>query len=104
MQTATVFTPNVFINYLQFVHETPFGQMGNVFFLGNIDNVQYDAVLAITGAFQKLFMRICKNRFAHIIIFSAVCNFKPLSYCFEETMGFDVKASLASRPVSRVIR
>ena len=30
--------------------------------------------------------------------------FKPLSYCFEETIGFDVKASFASRPVSRLIR
>ena len=29
--------------------------------------------------------------------------FKPLSYCFEETIGFDVKASFASRPVSRLI-
>ena len=24
--------------------------------------------------------------------------FKPLSYCFKETIGFDVKASFASRP------
>ena len=24
--------------------------------------------------------------------------FKPLSYCFEETKGFEVKASFASRP------
>ena len=30
--------------------------------------------------------------------------FKPLSYCFEETIGFDVKASFASRPVLRLIR
>ena len=30
--------------------------------------------------------------------------FKPLSYCFEETIGFDVKASFASRPVSRLLR
>ena len=29
--------------------------------------------------------------------------FKPLSYCFKETIGFDVKASFASRPVSRLI-
>ena len=29
---------------------------------------------------------------------------KPLSYCFEETIGFDVKASFASRPESRLIR
>ena len=30
--------------------------------------------------------------------------FKPLSYCFQETMGFDEKVSLASRPMSRLIR
>ena len=30
--------------------------------------------------------------------------FKPLSYCFEETIGFDVKSSFVSRPVSRLIR
>ena len=29
--------------------------------------------------------------------------FKPLSYCFEETIGFDSKASSASRPVSLLI-
>ena len=29
--------------------------------------------------------------------------FKPLSFCFEETLGFDVKASFANRPVSRLI-
>ena len=29
--------------------------------------------------------------------------FKPLSFCFKETIGFDVKASFASRPVSRLI-
>ena len=30
--------------------------------------------------------------------------FNPLSYCFEEIIGYDLKASLASRPVSRLIR
>ena len=30
--------------------------------------------------------------------------FKPLSYCSKETIGFDVKASFASRPLSRLIR
>ena len=30
--------------------------------------------------------------------------FKPLSFCFEETIWFDVKVSIASRPVSRLIR
>ena len=29
--------------------------------------------------------------------------FKPISYCFKETMGFDVKASFASHPVSHLI-
>ena len=30
--------------------------------------------------------------------------FKPLSYRFRETIGFDVKSSFESRPVSRLIR
>ena len=30
--------------------------------------------------------------------------FKPLSYCFEETIGFDVKGSFARRPMSRLIK
>ena len=30
--------------------------------------------------------------------------FKPLSYCFGEIIGFDIKASFVSRPVSRLIR
>ena len=30
--------------------------------------------------------------------------FKPLSYCFKETLGFDVKVSFASRPVLHLIR
>ena len=30
--------------------------------------------------------------------------FKPLGYCFEETIGFDVKTSFASRLVSRLTR
>ena len=29
--------------------------------------------------------------------------FKPLSYCFEEAIGFDVKVSFVSRSVSRLI-
>ena len=30
--------------------------------------------------------------------------FNPLSHCLKGTIGFDVKASFASRPVSRLIR
>ena len=30
--------------------------------------------------------------------------FKPLSYCFKETVGFDVKATFARRPVSGLIK
>ena len=29
--------------------------------------------------------------------------FKPLSYCFGETIGFDEKGSFPSRPVSRLV-
>ena len=38
------------------------------------------------------------------IFFIQFVIFKPLSYCFEETIGFDVKASFVSRPESRLIR
>ena len=30
--------------------------------------------------------------------------FEPISYCFKETMGFNIKTSSRSRPVSRLIR
>ena len=39
-----------------------------------------------------------------VLLVSQFVIFKPLSYCFEETIGFDVKASFASRPESRLIR
>ena len=31
-------------------------------------------------------------------------TFKPLSYCYEETIGFDVKASFARSQVLRLIK
>ena len=34
----------------------------------------------------------------------AVCNFKQLSCCFKETIGFEVKALFASDPVLHLIR
>ena len=40
----------------------------------------------------------CSNVFIQFVIFN------PLSYCFEGTIGFDVKTSFASRPESRLIR
>ena len=33
-----------------------------------------------------------------------VFSFKPISYCFKETIVFDVKASFAMLPVSRLIK
>ena len=39
-----------------------------------------------------------------MILQSQLVIFKPLRYYFEETIGFDVKASFASRPVSRLIK
>ena len=38
------------------------------------------------------------NKYTQFVIF------KPLSYSFEEIIGFDVKASFASRPESCLIR
>ena len=37
-------------------------------------------------------------------LLSQFAIFKPLSYCFEETIWFDLKASFANRPVSHLIR
>ena len=37
-------------------------------------------------------------------VFFQFVIFKPLSYCFEKTIRYDVKASFISRPVSRLIR
>ena len=39
----------------------------------------------------------------HGIVSMQFVIFKPLNYCFEETIGFDVKASFTSRPISRLI-
>ena len=45
-----------------------------------------------------------KNTAMFHIITAQFVIFKPLSYCFEEITGFDVKASFANRSVSRLIR
>ena len=36
--------------------------------------------------------------------FGQFVSFKPLSYSFNETIRFDVKASFTRRPVSRLIK
>ena len=53
--------------------------------------------LAISTSLEKL------SLFDQQISFS-LKFLKPLSYCFEETIWFDVKDSFASRPVSRLIK
>ena len=57
----------------------------------------------ITRAFPyMLFMfgssRYSENSFRQFVIFN------PLGYCFEETIGFDVKNSFTRRPVSHLIK
>ena len=54
----------------------------------------------ILDSWKKILSWIAKNdpQAVQFVIF------KPLSYCFEETIGFDVKASFASRSGSRLIR
>ena len=49
-----------------------------------------------TFAYQKSFST------EHVLV--QFVFFKPLIYCFQETIGFDVKVSFGSRPVSRLIR
>ena len=52
---------------------------------------------------KKMFLEISQNSQENICarasILIPLVIFKPLSYCFEETIGFDVKASFESRPV-----
>ena len=47
--------------------------------------------------------RLCENWVGSNFSLQFVI-FKPLSYYFEEIIRFDVKASFASRPVSRLIK
>ena len=52
---------------------------------------------------KKMFLEISQNSQENICARASILIpfviFKPLSYCFEETIGFDVKASFESRPV-----
>ena len=47
---------------------------------------------------------VCEDSQTTITSIYQFVIFKPLSHCFEETIGFDVKSSFASRPMSRLIR
>ena len=53
--------------------------------------------------FQRKFVFYCFWKTFLIVPFQFVI-FKLLSYCFEETIGFDVKATFVSRPMSYLIR
>ena len=53
---------------------------------------------------KKWFTATDKNYILWLWVIPVHVIFNPLSYCFEGTIGFDVKASFASRPVSRLIR
>ena len=54
----------------------------------------------IIYAADVCFFCIYKN----FTFFTRFVIFKPLRYCFKETIAFDAKASLESRPVLRLIR
>ena len=51
---------------------------------------RYFLEAVIAGACHLL-LSVCQRRYQFVI-------FKPLSYCFKETIEFDVKTSFASRP------
>ena len=52
-----------------------------------------------------VYMILKKNIYPNVQMFNVqFVVLKPLYYCFEETIGFDVKASFTSRPLSRLIR
>ena len=79
-------------------------------FFGNFEQVKTGNSFVNTPELQIL---VFQQRF-HILSLSVHLSmmlylqiqfviFKPLSYCFKETIWFEVKASLASRPMSRLI-
>ena len=47
---------------------------------------------------SKCMKYILRKPFNFVIFSIQFVIFKPLSYCFKEIIGFDVKASFASRP------
>ena len=51
---------------------------------------------------KNLYLHFC-NTYGHQT-WQQFVIFKPLSYCFKKTIGFDVKASFAGRPLSHLIR
>ena len=56
----------------------------------------FDNSLEVRGVFldiSKAFNKVWHDGRTQFVIF------KPLSYCFEETIGFDVNDSFTSRPV-----
>ena len=53
---------------------------------------------------STLFILIIKISENCSVLWNQFVIFRLLSYCFKETIWFDVKASFASRPVSRLIR
>ena len=62
-------------------------------------------IRSATGKQLATTSRIIKMAKKSIILIEQIKNrtlqfviFKPLTYCFKETIGFDVKASFASRP------
>ena len=55
-------------------------------------------------SYSRLACRPLFTKYAHCKPLYQFVIFKPLSYCFEETIGFDVNVSFASRPVSRLIK
>ena len=60
----------------------------------------FDNSLEVRGVFldiSKAFNKVWHDGRTQFVIF------KPLSYCFEETIGFDVNDSFTSRPVSCLI-
>ena len=54
------------------------------------------------GIFVKFILS--KNKILNNVSMYQFVVFKPLSYCFEETIGFDVKSSFARPPVSCLIK
>ena len=63
----------------------------SLFFSKKLQQLKVFCFFIVIGVSEKLDKIVRDHPFQFVI-------FKPLSYCFKETKGFDVNASFASRP------
>ena len=70
----------------------------------NNNNINKNKTNILLSLVSNLFSNICPSSMPSVRKEKQFVNFKPLAYCFQETIGSNVKALFVSRPMSRIIR